>query len=729
MILHEVLKYESLELVVGLELDKGVNQATFLHFETLPHFDNKKVKWWFGDAARSLDLLPRSYLASFDLIFVDLQNWINKELKLMEAVSRYAHPLHGVIVRNEDSEDVGFGTNDPFALHSVDVYDEDVPVFCHQLFTMGSNVVDLMTASRTLHSMVTDPLYYNPAAEVEESNLFRRWYNYRREDKFAVKKRDALPEVPASAGILMVLELEQVSAEKMSADILSSALETAGMTLTETKTFGETVVFLAQEGYVVARAFPGDRYYAVDVMFWSNYEKMDSVEESLASSLGSGITSSYRIITGGIVLGGNAGWGEGVKEMMGSVFGTTQDAAGDKTEEGKDVPSCSEEKAEAVTVDPSFALPIDQPHSNAAMQSVLSSLLSNGSSPEILILCGEETQPCGALDVANSAKVPPSSSLTSINACPASESIFACESKFRSSIHNIMKSGNKIDAILIDTLVPKQSAQILHRIFGRSELRGQVLSDSLVVVGVTLDPSSSSSSWLRVLLDQFRKVYFPYDPSYHSEVIFYPPGRGDSNEGLGVSAYSAGNRNFYSNFVQVVGEIAETTGLTAKVKYVRNGLNNYIADFGPTHEFSRGDYDINAAKKQRASQKPLGRQSVVQFDAKAKAAEYTPNSIKSGLETVMSLMGVKKAAYELHDFKIGDGRVFFALWEGSDASVIYDGRSKLDLTLFTLDQDKKVHDKFEKYFIQSTPSVTIKSRDVQPRGAGRVVAFRESPWD
>lgn len=43
MILHEVMKYKELELVVGLELDKGVVQASFIYFETLPHFDKDKV--------------------------------------------------------------------------------------------------------------------------------------------------------------------------------------------------------------------------------------------------------------------------------------------------------------------------------------------------------------------------------------------------------------------------------------------------------------------------------------------------------------------------------------------------------------------------------------------------------------------------------------------------------------------------------------------------------------
>ena len=43
-------------------------------------------------------------------------------LDIMKEVSRYA-AKHGVIVRNED---VGLGTKDPYALHNVDMYDDDV---------------------------------------------------------------------------------------------------------------------------------------------------------------------------------------------------------------------------------------------------------------------------------------------------------------------------------------------------------------------------------------------------------------------------------------------------------------------------------------------------------------------------------------------------------------------------------------------------------------------------
>ena len=54
MLLHETLKYQNLELVVGLELDQKITRQSFKHFGTQPHFDDERVQWWFGDASKTL---------------------------------------------------------------------------------------------------------------------------------------------------------------------------------------------------------------------------------------------------------------------------------------------------------------------------------------------------------------------------------------------------------------------------------------------------------------------------------------------------------------------------------------------------------------------------------------------------------------------------------------------------------------------------------------------------
>jgi spermidine synthase len=105
MLLHDILKYPSLELVVGLELDQVVTRKSFKHFGTQPHFDNEKVQWWFGDAAKSLLMLPEEYFGSFDMVLVDLSETVmsflvTDGLDIFQALSLLLKPK-GILVKNE----------------------------------------------------------------------------------------------------------------------------------------------------------------------------------------------------------------------------------------------------------------------------------------------------------------------------------------------------------------------------------------------------------------------------------------------------------------------------------------------------------------------------------------------------------------------------------------------------------------------------------------------------
>lgn len=108
MILHEILKYPSIELVLGFELDQQVVRYSFLNLGTLPYFDDPRVQWWFGDATKSLLMLPEEYFGSFDLVLVDLQTFVGDalfvtdKLSIMDTAKLLMNPTRGVISKNED---------------------------------------------------------------------------------------------------------------------------------------------------------------------------------------------------------------------------------------------------------------------------------------------------------------------------------------------------------------------------------------------------------------------------------------------------------------------------------------------------------------------------------------------------------------------------------------------------------------------------------------------------
>lgn len=105
MLLHDILQYPRLEKVIGLEIDQLVTRSAFKHFGVQPHFDNDKVEWWFGDASKSMLMLPTELYGTFDMVLVDLSETavalsVTKELDVLEALSLLIKP-EGILLKNE----------------------------------------------------------------------------------------------------------------------------------------------------------------------------------------------------------------------------------------------------------------------------------------------------------------------------------------------------------------------------------------------------------------------------------------------------------------------------------------------------------------------------------------------------------------------------------------------------------------------------------------------------
>lgn len=144
MLLHESLKYPNVELVLGLELDQKVVRESLKHFHIQPHFDDPRVQWWFGDASKSLALIPREWFGTFDLVMVDLSETamsisVTDDLDIFGALSLLMKP-DGIFVKNE----LYYGQMSKLFDHSTFVYMTDYPILCDQDWAMGSNSIDFM---------------------------------------------------------------------------------------------------------------------------------------------------------------------------------------------------------------------------------------------------------------------------------------------------------------------------------------------------------------------------------------------------------------------------------------------------------------------------------------------------------------------------------------------------------------------------------------------------------
>ena len=313
MVLHEILKYPSLELVVGLELDQQVVRSTFEHMLIQPHFDDERVQWWFGDASKSLLMLPAEYFGTFDLVIIDLVTdlantlMVTKDLSLSSAAEMLLNP-DGIIVRNE--EYLG-REDDDIAEYMFTTFFEQ-PIVCGSGITFGSNTIDFVKMAPNDISVPTN--FLEPDAE-----HFKDWFHYRRNENHVEKRcnqwasalgQSLNEEERSNDGVLLVLEAENATIKTAPMDSIKNDISKAladvslheiSFAITNGSNQESTLVIILEEGYLTMRWWPQHMYFAVDLLLWSNIGKHEVAKSKLLGALHSDISSSFRIVTGGML--------------------------------------------------------------------------------------------------------------------------------------------------------------------------------------------------------------------------------------------------------------------------------------------------------------------------------------------------------------------------------------------------------------------------------------------
>ena len=119
-----------MELVLVLELDQKVARESLNHFHTRSHLEDPRVQWWFGDAAKSLTLIPRKWFGTFNLVMVDLSESamsisVTDDLDIFGALSLLMK-LEGIFVKNE----LYYGQTSRLFDHIIFLYMMDYPILC-----------------------------------------------------------------------------------------------------------------------------------------------------------------------------------------------------------------------------------------------------------------------------------------------------------------------------------------------------------------------------------------------------------------------------------------------------------------------------------------------------------------------------------------------------------------------------------------------------------------------
>ena len=592
--LHEILKYPSLELVMGFELDQQVVRSSFKNLGTQPSFEDERVQWWFGDATKSLSMLPHDYWGTFDLVIVDLQTnvaetlQVSQDMTIMDAAMRLMKTEGGVLSRNEDfypRRSVGF------AKYEVDIELFDVPVLCQQSITMGSKTVDFLRKEPKEHGI--DTVYVNKNKKEANAYNFGDWFNYRnnpaqespecQESKAEdTNVEEELESMATNRGFHLIIEVEEASSSNESTDTvrehIRKALSEAGLkqkSLAVSSVDEDVTLFLLQEGYVLVQRWKDEKYFAFDVKLWSHYGNAETIKHALKNAVDGTVTTSYRIVAGGM---------SGLPKT-GSADGT--------------LPKFPCEKSSTVAAE---ALSSKDTVSTVVTRETMS--LVQGNDSAVVVLCGERSSPCESLDAMATLE----KRTIQVRGCSANGSIeemMTCEDGIVKLLKDSTSVQGKIGAIVVDSGTSKASGQILHRILSDKSRRNDLLEHNYVVLSFSSD---LSASWRSGLIERFQSDFDVFSPAYKSQIFF-----NDTISSLRVDLFSSGDSKFFSHLGGVLKSVEKETGISGEVRNVADGMINYVADFSPSVVSNNDDYDLEDSLRQWHSQSPMEHQTIMQF--------------------------------------------------------------------------------------------------------------------
>jgi spermidine synthase len=788
MLLHEILKYPNLELVVGLELDQRVTRQTFKHFGAQPHFDNDKVQWWYGDAAKSLLLLPKEYFGTFDMVIVDLSETImslkvTDEVDIFGALSLLLNP-NGIIIKNE----IYFHDFTNLFDYTVQLYYYDVPIICSQSMVFGSYNTDYLLKEPIDHGVETvlnhmqDPARYSDWHDYQRNNAIP---NPPCDEKANDTTNDTELEQDKSPGILMILEAEDVAPAaivnaKMASYTLQVALNKAGLNTLGSEEvdqvnadFGFALVLL-EEGYAVARLFKHLNYVAFDIHLWSSFGLMDVAKAAILEEFGcpgGKSSSSYRIVAGGMF--GIDTWKEDQKNCgPGSAV------------------HCHEEKeGDAVVVEPERTAPTDA----AKVQTVLkeSMAIIQAQDMMVAVICGKETEECKAVDtVKESGNV---KTVVPIYTCPSMQDtneyekdalnkMKECQKIVMKQMQDATNKNGKFHAMVLDTNAVFGMGQIVVKIFESVRNVAALMQKDIAVLAVM---DKKDDAWRLHVLERFRHDVIVDDPAYRARVLFNST---DSSLEMGIT--TSGDTEFVQHLTDAIAKIEEETSLVSDLRSLRGALfadqPEYNAN-GPTQFFHPSVYDQVTPYEQWKSQKPVAQQVVSQFemaefqshlmvgdkvridvddvifygtisgeeeDGKQFSIDYEDGDVEEDVprnrllktesfysepdplsaeqvqdamqHALFAMKSQDTAKAELKEWDTpGKGLVLSAFWKTGNVVVLYDGDSHVDINLFTYEQEIEIANEFEQHFQKQIFLLARGLRDEQPRGIGRVVNFEE----
>mmetsp|Transcript_19521 Transcript_19521/g.35395 ORF Transcript_19521/g.35395 Transcript_19521/m.35395 type:complete len:986 (-) Transcript_19521:61-3018(-) len=746
MLLHESLKYPNVELVLGLELDQKVVRESLKFFHTQPHFEDPRVQWWFGDAAKSLSLIPREWFGTFDLVMVDLSETamsisVTDDLDIFGALSLLMKP-EGIFVKNE----LYYGQMSRLFDHSVFVYMTDYPILCDQDWAMGSNHHDFLHPQIEDGHMERDGVStfeYRPLEDEDEHYKLIKDYSHndaRKQgkcDEWDKLQREGEPEKKdpvkptRSAGAMMVVEVEGVTNMSGFENKLEELLKGLDLNplapgvVMHTAAVGDVSqgLFIGmEEGYVDAHYYPSKSHVGLEVTLWSKIYKHDEIRKALLVALGSPETaySSYRVIHGGML--GAQNWKEDV-EAVGPVKRTLRECDPAKKAAEPQIgsgPMSSEVFATAVT---------------SSLQ-----MLPKKMDKVVAVVCGiAGTNPCNIVKTLQKhSKV---DKVVALWACPSDgnkkkhpnndgddevSNIYVCSTK---DLKRSAKIEEGYSAVVIDPESDEDFTSGMNDEFCKKRDAGQhVLMRDQVSIMASLANDAETVFYASCVKNLIKHMV------RSSRIII------DGTAQFGL--IGTNNPGFVRRVVGIQEAIAKKTGLRTVIEKMVGGPVEQQKQYDPEH-YPPNAYDERDALKQYTNQMPLASQSLYNIDVEE--ADIKKMSIKGVQDALAAVLNAnpKFAEAKRVDFStaMGDGAVSVAIMSSAHVIVTWDGAGRVSINTLTLGEqyqpeDDEVEvpdmvltghmDEIVEVFLGKLPvNAKVAVREQMPRGSNRVVNFKK----
>lgn len=644
MILAELFKYDSIEKIVGLELDQQVCRSSMKYFGTSPYYHDERVEWWYGNGAISLQLIPEDYFESFDLVLVDLLTDVADAIKVraglsLSEVAALLMKPHGVLARNDD-----FLDRSEISQHlanRVVMYDFlDAPRLCEIGVTLASNSVDFVKGPRYDHGIET--LVRNTKFKEERFAGWSRYYDssnnnknleaekFNFEAKGAIvckKMKETLKEdygssSSTSSGLLLVIEAENVTMslepEKLPHlhEMIEGVARKHGLFPLATSYRPEKDVnsftLLCERGYIRMQTYPQFEYVAFDLVLWgesSFVDKSKYIQTDLIASVGGanteGSVSKFRVVTGGMPYAQRPG--ESNNDLVGKAL---QYYCGDQNTEidVEDEDGKTNEKHIVLNQvgDQSFLFP--------QLLSDIAASISSGIDQKsfFVIFCGKrDDEECQSYSSVSSTSLALDNEqlFVPIYSCESFDQMPACESEIKEILQDFVSEQKLFDGFILDPSVSLDMGKIIHKIFNNTLYQSQIFEQSFsgVVKG-------GEESWMNVLLDRFR-TEIAIGPSVQMTGLELSNGTHSES----WSILSVQNYDFLARLQNTLESIQRKSGLVIKTRKILDSIKPLKSDWEPMrptdYAFFRED-----VMDQWLGQEPVANQFFLQMEVDSKSA-------------------------------------------------------------------------------------------------------------